>query len=107
MSLSPSTAGPSKSVRKLSQPVSACNCGSADMSVGCRQQQDDRQLALLPTTSRQGDDGAGLSQEMGALRGLLARVAPQLEELVGVKQQMSHLLSVLQPGMVPKRLSVI
>lgn len=67
--------------------------------MGCRHQQDDRQLALLPTI-RQGDDEAGLSQEVGALRGLLARVAPQLEELVGVKQQMSHLLSALQPGMV-------
>ncbi|KAL0052317.1 hypothetical protein WJX82_000133 [Trebouxia sp. C0006] len=63
-----------------------------------RQQQDDRQLALLPTTLRQGDEEAGLSREVGALRGLLARVAPQLEELVGVKQQMCHLLSVLQPG---------
>ncbi|KAL0021307.1 hypothetical protein WJX77_002019 [Trebouxia sp. C0004] len=63
-----------------------------------RHQQDDRQLGLLPTTSRQGDDEAGLSQEVGALRGLLARVAPQLEELVGVKEQMSHLLSMLQPG---------
>ena len=70
------------------------------MSEGCRQQQDDRQLALLPTTLRQGDEEAGLSREVGALRGLLARVAPQLEELVGVKQQMCHLLSVLQPGVV-------
>ncbi|KAL0036673.1 hypothetical protein WJX79_005237 [Trebouxia sp. C0005] len=67
----------------------------APASIG--HQQDDRQLALLPTI-RQGDDEAGLSQEVGALRGLLARVAPQLEELVGVKQQMSHLLSALQPG---------
>ena len=80
--------------------MSACSCVFADIIVGCRHQQDDRQLALLPTTSGQGDDEAGLSQEVGALRGLLARVAPQLEELVGVKQQMSHLLSVLQPGMV-------
>lgn len=86
-------------MRQLSQPVSTGNRVFADKSVGCRHQQDDRQLALLPTTSRQGDDEAGLSQEVGALRGLLARVAPQLEELVGVKQQMSHLLSVLQPGM--------
>ncbi len=92
---------------KLSQPGSACNCVCADISVRCRHQQDDRQLALLPTTSRQGDDEAGLSQEVGALRGLLARVAPQLEELVGVKQQMSHLLSVLQPGVVLRQHTIL
>ncbi len=94
-------------MRKLCQPVSTGNDVFADISVGCRPQQDERQLALLPTTSRQADDEAGLSQEVGALRGLLARVAPQLEELVGVKQQISHLLSVLQPGMVLRRRGII
>ncbi len=55
------------------------------------------ELALVPSAAGQGGEEAGLMQEVGALRGLLARVAPQLEELAGVKQQMAQILSVLQP----------
>lgn len=60
-------------------------------------------LALVPAqqTSGQGAEQTGLLEEVGALRGLLARVAPQLEDLAGVKQQMAQLVSVLLPGDCP------
>lgn len=68
-----------------------------EAAVWCRHQ-DERQLALVPGPIGQAGEEAGLQQEVGALRGLLARVAPQLEELAGVKHQMAQLLSLLQPG---------
>ena len=63
-----------------------------------RRHHNERQLALAPGPIGQGGEEAGLYQEVGALRGLLARVAPQLEELAGVKHQMALLLSLLQPS---------
>ena len=64
-------------------------------------------LALVPAqqTTGQGAEQTGLLEEVAALRGLLARVVPQLEDLAGVKQQMAQLLSVLLPGDCPKVLS--
>ena len=57
-------------------------------------------LALVPAEPavRQGGAETGLVQEVAALRGLLGRVAPQIEELAGMKQQMAQLMTVLQPG---------
>lgn len=39
-----------------------------------------------------------LPAEVAALKGLLAHVTPQLQELTGMKQQMGQLLTLLQPG---------
>ena len=41
---------------------------------------------------------ATLTAEVAALKGLLAPVAPQLQELAGMKQQMRQLLTLLQPA---------
>lgn len=57
-------------------------------------------LAVIQSQSSAGPPhvGAGLVQEVAALRGLLQRVAPHLDELAGLKQQMGQLMSALQPG---------
>lgn len=53
---------------------------------------------MQPQPSAEHGKGARLEQEVTALKGLLQRVAPQLDELAGLKQQMGRLISVLQPG---------
>ena len=57
-------------------------------------------LALIPAQPSAGhpDTGAELVQEVAALKGLLQKVAPQLDELAGMKQQMTQLMSALRPG---------
>ena len=65
-----------------------------------QQEPEGSALALLlpsPSPGQQGD-GAGLGQEVAALKGLLQRVAPQLDELADLKQQMGRLMSALEPG---------
>ena len=65
-----------------------------------QQEPEGSALALLqpPLSAGQQGSGAGLGQEVAALKGLLQSVAPQLDELAGLKQQMGHLMSLLQPG---------
>ena len=55
-------------------------------------------MQIPPSTGQQQGEREGLGQEVAALKGLLQRVAPQLEELAGLKQQMGRLMSVLQSG---------
>lgn len=55
-------------------------------------------MQIPPSTGQQQGEREGLGQEVVALKGLLQRVAPQLDELAGLKQQMGRLMSVLQSG---------
>lgn len=45
-----------------------------------------------------GPSEVALVEEVTALKALLASVAPQLQELAGMKQQMGQLLTLLQPA---------
>lgn len=62
-------------------------------------------LVMVPVTgatAAQSSTEAALADELAGLKALLASVAPQLQELVGIKQQMGQLLSLLQPGIAGK-----
>lgn len=72
-------------------------CDSCCCSVQEQPDLEGSALALVQSQPLAGhqDAGAGLVQEVAAL---LQRVAPQLDELAGLKQQMGQLMSALQPG---------
>ena len=64
----------------------------------CRlQTQHEPESSALASAGQQGNT-AELGQDVAALQGWLQRVAPQLDELAGLKQQMGRLISILQPG---------